>query len=408
MKTAILTCGGFNVAPSTSGVRFLSVASSRLNGGWVSTEGDVEYLVTEAGTISDLVVDAAQALGATQSMTIRLRLNGADTALLAQVTNASTLAVDHDPAHAVAVVPGDRICWKNTPLNTPTTQTGGLAVAAVFTSTAAGKGMLFAGHGSGQAAQYLQMGTTVGAAGTSTDCTARMPCAGSIGKMRGRLTAAPGGATARSYTVHKNGSPTTLTLSFDAADTLEILDLGGSRVSFAAGDTIAVSGGVTGTPAAASAMLSFDWQPDVDGESPAFNGLPGTVGASDERYMNFNGRSANSTSTTGSRNVAPVALSVDRFYGRVDTAPGSGNSRAFTLRKNGSAQALTFTIDGAELDDEDTDAGHAVAFAAHDFLDIATNPTSTPDPPVAIVTSAVVYIAAAAGGSRLTLTGVGR
>lgn len=83
---------------------------------------------------------------------------------------------------------------------------------------------------------------------------------------------------------------------------------------------------------------------------------------------------------TEARRQIPLseAVTVSDFKVILDTAPGVGNSRTFTLRKNGGDTAATVTISGAA-----TSAAFAgsVSFAAGDLISIGATSTGTPTAP---------------------------
>lgn len=71
-----------------------------------------------------------------------------------------------------------------------------------------------------------------------------------------------------------------------------------------------------------------------------------------------------------------TACSVTAMYVSITVAPGSGKSRAFTVRKNGSDTAVTCTV--SDLATTANDTSHSVSFAAGDLLSISGVPASTP------------------------------
>ena len=72
--------------------------------------------------------------------------------------------------------------------------------------------------------------------------------------------------------------------------------------------------------------------------------------------------------------ASPGVLSNLQF--KIDVAPGTGKSWAFTLYQNGVASALTTTISNAATSNADTT--HSVTIAANDYLYVSVTPTGTP------------------------------
>ena len=76
------------------------------------------------------------------------------------------------------------------------------------------------------------------------------------------------------------------------------------------------------------------------------------------------------------KTVLPAARTARNLYCLLETAPGSGKSRAFTTRKNGADDALTCTI--SDTATSCTDAANSVTYAAGDTLGLVTVPSSNP------------------------------
>lgn len=162
------------------------------------------------------------------------------------------------------------------------------------------------------------------------------------------LTAAPGGATSRTFTVRKNGADTALTITISGAST------SGSNTSdaitFAVGDTISLKCTVSGSPAN-TGMSGFSLTIDgtTTGESmygscAGTNTIPLSVGTSIKADL-FHGQN-NFWTTAGSYSgqVASAPGAVTKIVYRlmngsgVATSPGTSNGIRFTVYKNRVAQ----------------------------------------------------------------------
>ena len=90
--------------------------------------------------------------------------------------------------------------------------------------------------------------------------------------------------------------------------------------------------------------------------------------------------SAFNSSASGTESAVDQLLPIDgtfsQFYIRLDGSPGSGNSYALTLRKNGVDTALTCTVSGTATECSDTNAADSVSFLAGDIISIKAVPSS--------------------------------
>src|SRR5439155_7945574 len=73
-------------------------------------EGNAACPCPTGGALSALYVDCEVAPGGSETITVTLRVNGADSALTAQVSGSGKTA--HDLSHSVTINAGDRVCWK--------------------------------------------------------------------------------------------------------------------------------------------------------------------------------------------------------------------------------------------------------------------------------------------------------
>ena len=146
--------------------------------------------------------------------------------------------------------------------------------------------------------------------------------------------------------------------------------------------------------------------PAASGEAPCFVAFSGNPSATAARYAPLTG-SVGATESTES-NVAqlcPVDLAATKLQFALAVAPGSGKSRAATLRRNGADTALTTTIADAATANN---AAAAVALSAGDSLDMATVPSGSPAAASGCAISCVLAIADTPASARqLRSMGIG-
>src|SRR5665213_2238180 len=97
----------------------------------------------------------------------------------------------------------------------------------------------------------------------------------------------------------------------------------------------------------------------------------GDNSAASTSAVNYNWITAVMTSSYNSteaarQTVVPVATTIDQLYVEIDTAPGTGKSYTFRLRKNNADTALTVTISDGNV--SASDSSHSVSFAAGDTI----------------------------------------
>jgi hypothetical protein len=216
----------------------------------------------------------------------------------------------------------------------------------------------------------------------STSGTIELPAAGTIRNLAVRLLSALGGGDAITVRFDVNGSASALTATVTdpattAADTVNSLSLN-------AGDTLALVRTGSGLPAAGSAMVSYEWEPTVANTSIyGFGGQTDTIGTSTHRDGLLDG-GGNTWDELADDIKTLVALSgtVTALRVVLSAAPSFGNSRTFTIYKNGTAQDGAGGTPDTRLTISDAATSGAVAFslaiAAGDYLWIETSHTGAP------------------------------
>lgn len=162
------------------------------------------------------------------------------------------------------------------------------------------------------------------------------PMAGTIKSFRLDLLTAPGSGKSRIFTIHKNGSPTDLSITIsDLADSGSDLV---HEVSFIAGDLISLVSTVSGTPAQSYCRHSFILENPTNNQSIIHG-----VGVAQSTYSAVT--TFNASLIAGSVNTAAgdfwghVPVPFDSTFKNLSIslaeAPGAGKSLTFTLQKNG-------------------------------------------------------------------------
>lgn len=421
MKTPLFFTGS-----STSNVSTTSELYAPVSGGgpnvtsWAAaSSGFVTSAVRMpcAGTISTLAVKFPTAL--TQgSFTVTLMTGAAQNAMAATPLSVTALPGNPAPAdalHAVPVGQGDFVAWRVTPSGAPTAQASAVQVASVFTA-ADDRVPIFSYMIAGTGTASTPPGGGANSATPEASATVTMPCAGAVTRMYASLdggAGAPGPGNSRTVTLRKGTvfgalADTALTLTFGAAEVDKAIDLGGSPVALAAGDLLSLRHTVTGSPGGSTPLkIAFEFVPTVSGEVPCFVAISGSPAAGAARYAPLAGSVGSSESVeVNVAQVCPADLTATKLRLALAFAPGSGKSRAATLRRNGADTALTTVVANTAT----ANAGAApVALSAGDALDMSTTPTGSPAGAGSCAISCVLTIAEAAapGAPKAHNLGIG-
>lgn len=247
---ALLMSGGANVV-DTSATNYQNPFGGT---SWVTAVTDNDVPVPTPGNITKLAVTANSSPGSGKSYNISVRLNNASDNLTVNIANGATSG---SATGSVALVATDAIVVKSAPSGTPT----GLAFGWCVTFEPTTAGETFIGFGVGTAlstssTQYNQPQGT--GAGFSTTESAKLmkPPEVTFKKMYVRITAAPGVASSRVFTLRDNGGSSALTVTISGLTDTTGNDTTNS-VAHTAGNSISLQSVPNTTPAAADLHASM-------------------------------------------------------------------------------------------------------------------------------------------------------
>ncbi|MET0374678.1 MAG: hypothetical protein ABW128_10530, partial [Rhizorhabdus sp.] len=233
----------------------------------------------------------------------------------------------------------------------------------------------------------------------------RAPCAGTISMLRTRF---PTALTQGSYVVTlmrgatlaamaATGLSATITSAGLIANNLA------DTVTVAEGDSLAWRVTPAGTPEAQSGAVQIAcmFEAATAGRSPIFTSIAGGT-AANAAPLGTGGSTSGTEATNMS--VMPLAGNLTKLYARIQTAPGTGNSRTMTLRRGAAVGALadtafTVTFGATETERVLDLTSSPLALAAGDILSIAQGISGTPAS--AGMTLAFEFVPATAGEAPL-------
>jgi hypothetical protein len=163
-----------------------------------------------------------------------------------------------------------------------------------------------------------------------------------------------------------------------------------NSVTVAAGDKLDIEASPSGTPTAGHVHYTTKYVSNTATHSSLMGGH-GALGST-TTYISLHGDDSAGTEFA-QETVFPTSGTLKNLYVQVLTAPGTGNSRTFTVRKNSVSTALACTISGTET--RCSDLVNTVTIAAGDTgalqMTVSGTPTSSN------VLNGVVFAAATAG-----------
>lgn len=372
---ALLLAGS---ACDTTTTRYAPMVGYGINSGsaFVTTEREVQSVAPCAGTIRDLRVQLFSDPGAGNSITVTLRVNGANTALT--VTISDTTRYGEDLTHDVSVSAGDLLCYSVVPTSGPTDETqvrwsaiyegSGNDIPILGSQSAAVNSDAFTGgygHQGPQAWDTTQDNSEkfyFPVAGTITAFYIHANVTGNFGtdivKLRKNTTdEASANITVPDATGDQTGNATGLSIAIAAGDTVTIFN------DFTTSWTMTLKWGIAFTPTTAGQC------PVIIGAVPSTSAasypLPGWVGGA----------------TLSSERPWPMpACDIKNPYADVATAPGSGKTWDIDVRTGAAVGSMAngnshLDIDGTATSDSDTTTD---TYTDGMFFGVTVTPGGTP------------------------------
>jgi len=327
------------------------------------------------------------AIGSGKSRTLNLYVNGAASALSALIDEGTMYA--EDTTDEVSVSAGDLVCIEHVPTNTPDVYETLWCV--IFTASTGGQSLVLgctdastAGQLSSSATEYANCGTG-GArpSGTSSRYREPVPTSGKFSALYLDLSSAPdpGGSSGYTFTLQVNGTDTALavTITGDSTTGSSVSD-----VAISAGDIILLKIAPVGTPSVTPwAHWGLRWEPDTAGQGIVLGSTYDLQHATNTEYVTPTTWSISPWATTTPSRAQPLwEATVKNFYVILETAPGAGKSRTFTLRKRdqlGAEEDTDLTLTISDTDTSGSDPTHEFAASDYDQLVVKTVPSGTPD-----------------------------
>jgi hypothetical protein len=237
--------------------------------------------------------------------------------------------------------------------------------------------------GTGTRFQHPFGGASVAWGLTQGVMQAPVAASGTFLNLRVQVKTALAAGSSRSFTVYKNGSATSLSVTIPESDTTIYSDTV-NTVTVAAGDLIALGTTLTGTNVNTIVAVSIEFESDTAAGS-IYGGPLAQIGTTTfntmSTFMSSQGASPGNAVDDGN-SLWPLDGDMTALYVRLNTAPGGANSRIFNIVKNGTIQDgtggtvdTTVTITGAA---QTGNASFTLPVAAGDVLSFRGTEGGTP------------------------------
>ncbi len=382
MRTLIQ--GGGIYIPSDSATQYHPLVG---NFAYQANQVGAYQVVPCDGKLSNLYVWTRGSPGAGKSRTFNLYKEGAATALSVVIDEANNYG--EDTTDEISVSAGDLICLEHVPAGTPSVFETLWCLR--FTATTTGESLVLGCCHSGSFGA-LNNGATEYAScaiggqrpgGVEVYYRQPVPTDGKFSALYVDLTTAPdpGGADGYTFTLRVNGIDSGLAVTITGDDTT---GNAASDIDIPEGAIVTLKFAPSGTPAAEpQARWGLKWEPDVSGESIVLGCTYNEPHVTNTEYITPTTWSISTWATTTASRVQPVwEATIKNLYVIMETAPGSGKSRVFTIRKRTQLAAeadtdITLTIADAAV--SGNDIAHEYAASDYEHLVLKTVPSGSPD-----------------------------
>ena len=305
-----------------------------------------------AGNFTKMRVRLAVAPGAGKSRTFTLRkLTGAGRSVPGTAT-ALTLTISGTDTTGEAVIdaaisPGDVIVIECSPTSTPALSR--VQITTTFVPTTANETVLLGGIVAGTVTRWIPFYALAGTLTSEDRGKLPLPTPGTFKNLYIDADDTSGSGNSRTITVRKNGTSTALAATMGAAS--DAASNTSDSFTGAIDDLLSMQLDITGTPSSNAVRVAMVFVPDNSGEF-----LSGIACGQDQHttgllYGPFHGSFATGADGDAEVKVDQLALDITilKMYAHLEVAPGSGNSRTFTFRKNGTSSPMAVTVSDANI-----------------------------------------------------------
>lgn len=363
--------GSYVATPNTTAVRYFTPQGPT---NAQSAEASAHVVMAGAGNISSIkVLVSVDPTTATSTWTITVRKNLADGSTTCSIAVGSTSCTSTTDT---SFVQGDRIAIAVTPTNGPVATQ--ISWQLEIDGTTVGQTFLAGLTDSlSTADRYVAFTGEKAVSTTDFGGSIIIPAAGTISNFCTYLNTTPGVGDQRDFTVVLNGTPSALTIQFDADDVGFECDNATSPIAVTAGNTISVFSDSTNVPSASVASVGLIFTPTITGDfiipGQSLTNLSNSVAS----YMPITGNINSTVSDAAVQSITSTAFTIKALYAAFSGNPGAGNSYTIELREDGADASVPFTVVVADAATSGNQSGTFTP-AANGKLNTEIIPASTP------------------------------
>lgn len=375
-------------AGSSAGNSKYALVNANFVYAWSSFEnsvnnGTTQTPLSDACVITGIKVWVTTAPGGATSWTFALRKNASTTAASLTISGSNTSAAWNGAISCSQLDLIDLLCTSS---GSPAGSGNTYWIVEYFTpysATYSGNYFLSpyaasTSYGGWQTMYWPIMGTVNSApTGTASVVEGTVPMSMTAVRIAGVANEAIGSGTSYTWSVYKVNGGTTgpaVTITNTAAGAAQVGSAGSQ--AYSAGDLIAIQSTFSSNPAWSIMQTCVTLVPGTFGQMPLIYSGSGAPSTSATNYEELSGWGAGWNATESSVLVFGAPVTLQNMYVTLNTAPGSGKSWAFTLRKASANTALTCTVSNTNTTASDT--SDSVSVNEGDSIDMAIAPSGTP------------------------------
>lgn len=202
------------------------------------------------------------------------------------------------------------------------------------------------------------------------------PSVGTVKNLRVMVNPAPGAGKSWTFTFRTDAVDTSLTCQIADTNTTCSDTTHTSHVS--AGQMVSHKITPAGTPTTGSTTIMVDFAPTTAGETSLMGNSSANFSQTQTpAYFMFVGSGGSAASVSSRQIVMPTSGTLKNLYTYLSVAPGTGNSRTYTVNQNGSDTALAVTYSNSDVNIK-SDTSDTIAVSAGDLISLKVASTSFP------------------------------
>jgi hypothetical protein len=353
-----------------------------------ASDSSVLHRFSAAGTIKNLTATLGATPGSGKNYTLTFTKNGSAQTTTITISDSATTATDTTNSFSVAA--GDYVNLKVVPTGTPTATS--ITFSFDFDTTSSNKDVLFVSGttNTGFTTQYFPVATDRGE--TLTILNKKMetvfPHGGTLDALYADSPTAPGVGNSLQFSFYVNGVENASSI-VSITGTNTSANITGLSVTIAAGDRVSIRCLANTSMSSRDIGIGSLFSPTTDGNSILASSYSAGGSVSATNYSSWMRRDTAFSASEISLTTGVSHFKIKSIYADVTTAPASGKSFTYTIRKNAGNGTVTAVMSNTAITANDT--AHSDDFVTGDTFDFSSVPSGTPTAPGVCTFSATLY-----------------